>query len=142
VAWQGEAFNLGAGSHTVTWIYEKDISVSSGSDAGWLDQVAWTTGTVARRAGCDFDGDGATDFGCYYGPGAKWYFYKSSEGYSGYQFGPANATPLTGDFDGDGAMDFGCYYGPGAKWYLIKSSEGYGEYQFGPAMATPLNTPL
>ena len=32
----------GGGSHTVTWRYSKDSSVSNGSDAGWVDRVQWT----------------------------------------------------------------------------------------------------
>ncbi len=31
----------GSGSHTIRWTYSKDGSVSSGSDCGWVDQVAW-----------------------------------------------------------------------------------------------------
>ncbi|MGY8641808.1 MAG: BACON domain-containing protein [Verrucomicrobiales bacterium] len=31
-----------AGNHTLTWAYEKDLSVSTGSDAGWLDEVTFT----------------------------------------------------------------------------------------------------
>ena len=30
------------GSHTVEWKYDKDGSVSSGNDCGWIDDVVWT----------------------------------------------------------------------------------------------------
>ena len=30
------------GSHTIEWKYDKDGSVSSGSDCGWIDDVVWT----------------------------------------------------------------------------------------------------
>ena len=30
------------GSHTVEWKYDKDGSVSTGSDCGWIDDVVWT----------------------------------------------------------------------------------------------------
>jgi len=32
----------GDGLHTVQWKYDKDSSVSNGSDCGWVDDVAWT----------------------------------------------------------------------------------------------------
>lgn len=37
--WNYEEFEIPEGFHAVTWIYEKNGSVSSGQDAGWLDQV-------------------------------------------------------------------------------------------------------
>ena len=36
------AYAIGEGTHTVEWRYEKDVSVSSGSDCGWVDDVVWT----------------------------------------------------------------------------------------------------
>ena len=37
--WAEEAFNLTAGFHTITWSYEKDNIISSGSDACWVDDI-------------------------------------------------------------------------------------------------------
>ena len=37
--WQSRSYNLTAGTHTLRWAYEKDYSVASGQDAGWLDKV-------------------------------------------------------------------------------------------------------
>ena len=34
----------GSGDHVLAWNYRKDISVSAGSDCGWVDQIAWTGG--------------------------------------------------------------------------------------------------
>ena len=31
----------GSGTHTVRWVYDKDVSVDSLSDTGWVDQVSW-----------------------------------------------------------------------------------------------------
>jgi hypothetical protein len=42
----------------------------------------------------DFDGDGTTDFGCYYAPGGNWYFYNSSAGFSSTTFGYAGTVPV------------------------------------------------
>ncbi|MDB6018342.1 MAG: hypothetical protein JWR19_2831 [Pedosphaera sp.] len=43
VDWQAQTFAIGSGNHTLKWTYQKDASVSLGSDAGWLDQVLYTT---------------------------------------------------------------------------------------------------
>jgi len=32
----------GAGDHVAQWRYEKDVSLSYGSDCGWVDDVVWT----------------------------------------------------------------------------------------------------
>jgi len=39
--WEQKTFSIAAGTHTLKWSYEKDPFVISGSDCGWLDQVAW-----------------------------------------------------------------------------------------------------
>jgi len=43
VDWQFQTFDIGSGVHTLKWTYQKDSSVSAGLDAGWLDQVLYTT---------------------------------------------------------------------------------------------------
>jgi uncharacterized repeat protein (TIGR01451 family) len=42
VDWQQVTFSPPPGPLTLRWIYIKDGSISSGSDAGWLDQVAYS----------------------------------------------------------------------------------------------------
>jgi hypothetical protein len=39
--WEQRSFSIGSGTHQLEWSYSKDGSVSSGSDAGWVDQVQW-----------------------------------------------------------------------------------------------------
>jgi hypothetical protein len=39
VGWQQKSYAVTAGSHTLKWVYEKDSSVSSGSDCGWVDKL-------------------------------------------------------------------------------------------------------
>ncbi len=39
VDWVEKTFTLGGGAHTLTWTYEKDYSVSKGSDSGWIDRL-------------------------------------------------------------------------------------------------------
>ncbi len=41
VNWTQKTYSITAGSHTLKWAYTKDGSVSSGSDAGWVDQVVF-----------------------------------------------------------------------------------------------------
>jgi hypothetical protein len=41
--WSEVTLNIeGGGEHSVKWLYEKDSSVSSGDDTGWVDLVTWT----------------------------------------------------------------------------------------------------
>ncbi len=47
VNWQQLTFNLSAGPHTLAWAYVKDGSLSTGSDAAWLDQVTFTPSLVS-----------------------------------------------------------------------------------------------
>jgi hypothetical protein len=39
VAWESVSFPITSGVHRLTWAYEKDVSVSEGSDSAWLDEV-------------------------------------------------------------------------------------------------------
>jgi hypothetical protein len=45
VNWTQKTYSIASGSHTLKWAYTKDGSVSSGSDAGWLDYVVFTGST-------------------------------------------------------------------------------------------------
>ncbi len=38
--WMSASFSVDAGEHTFTWIYEKDGSVSTGLDAGFVDNIS------------------------------------------------------------------------------------------------------
>jgi len=44
VDWQQSTIALTAGSHTIRWTYAKDVSVSVGRNAAWLDQIAIAPG--------------------------------------------------------------------------------------------------
>lgn len=37
--WNKETYSIQPGIHTMKWTYEKDYSVSSGSDCGWIDNI-------------------------------------------------------------------------------------------------------
>ena len=40
-SWTEHTYNVDAGSHTFKWAYEKDGSVSNGSDCGWVDFITF-----------------------------------------------------------------------------------------------------
>jgi hypothetical protein len=41
VDWRHQTLSIPAGSHIVKWLYNKDVSVSQGSDCGWVDKVTF-----------------------------------------------------------------------------------------------------
>jgi len=47
VDWVQQDLLIPSGPHTLAWIYSKDSAFSSGSDAGWVDQVVVATPTPA-----------------------------------------------------------------------------------------------
>lgn len=44
--WANYQTNLTSGEHTLEWRYVKDGSVSTGTDAAWIDDIVFTTGIV------------------------------------------------------------------------------------------------
>jgi len=38
--WKEVTLNIAAGTHVLRWSYNKDVSVSTGQDRGWVDQIA------------------------------------------------------------------------------------------------------
>lgn len=46
VAWSQSSFAVGSGTHTFMWEYSKDGSVSSGSDAAWVDNIVLPAGAL------------------------------------------------------------------------------------------------
>ncbi len=44
VDWNQKVYTITSGSHTLKWEYDKDYSVSSGSDCGWVDKLELGTG--------------------------------------------------------------------------------------------------
>lgn len=46
VAWQGKTNAIPTGTHVLKWRYSKDGSVANGSDAGWVDRIAYVPTTL------------------------------------------------------------------------------------------------
>ena len=47
VDWQHQVFDLASGAHVLRWRYMKDEVVTTGSDRGWVDLVAWSATRTA-----------------------------------------------------------------------------------------------
>jgi len=98
VDWRAETFFVPPGSHTVRWVYEKDYSVVSGADAGWVDQVAFTPGGSGPQVVLSADFNDGLPAGWqvadYAGYGATWVF-----------FNPGNRSNLTGGSGGFAIAD-------------------------------------
>ena len=46
VSWAQASYALTPGSHELRWEYSKDVSVSSGSDCAWIDNVVFPPTTI------------------------------------------------------------------------------------------------
>ena len=46
VDWEQKTYSIGVGSHIIKWEYEKDSTISSGSDCGWLDKIEFITNAI------------------------------------------------------------------------------------------------
>ncbi len=103
VDWQQKTVTIPAGQHTLRWSYNKDESVSSGADSGWVDKVEFN-GPPPRGD------DLVIDFGPPYGI----YAWLNGGGWS--QIHSLSGQSITAvDFNADGksdlAIDFGAPYG-------------------------------
>jgi len=45
--WAPQTYEVGAGIHLLEWIYDKDLFLASGADAGYLDRFLFETGSIA-----------------------------------------------------------------------------------------------
>lgn len=62
--WNYQSFSISAGSHTITWVYSKDGSITGYSDSGWIDNI--TIGGVDLgfvNSDMTNNGDGIWSFG-------------------------------------------------------------------------------
>jgi hypothetical protein len=105
VDWTRRAVTIPAGVSTLRWTYSKDWSLSRGADAGWLDQVVFSSSVKA-----DFDGNRTNDLiwqNNANGQRAIWFMNGTT--FAGEHFLPTVATAwsiaATGDFNRDGHTD-------------------------------------
>jgi subtilisin family serine protease len=50
IDWTEATFPVAAGTHTFAWTYYKDGSLSSGSDAAWVDEILWPQASYPQVA--------------------------------------------------------------------------------------------
>ncbi len=60
VGWSKVSQIVQAANHTLTWTYHKDGAVTSGSDAGYIDDLLWTSGRIIGEQ--DFEGGASTSW--------------------------------------------------------------------------------
>jgi hypothetical protein len=135
VDWTQKTYSISSGSHTLKWAYTKDVSISMGSDAGWLDYVVFNPATVTYTltATGDFNGDGITDI-ITRDPGSGAEILRISKlnagNWSGWQNywspWPATQTEVyVGDFNGDGKDDI-LTRDPSTGGAVLRQSTGTG----------------
>ncbi len=137
--WQQKTVAVPAGTHTLQWRYTKDISVSAGSDCGWVDEVRWAPGGGAGPApAVDFDGDAVSDLGVFRPADGRWNFLYSGGGSGSAAFGWSAVQPVPADYDGDGQTDLAVYHPASGNWYIRQSSGGDRTEAFGWSATIPL----
>ncbi len=81
VGWQQKTYSIGAGTHTLEWKYSKDQIVSSGSDAGWVDLILFTSSRALQALNsanpeslisANTNGDGDDEIAADFGPLGLW----------------------------------------------------------------------
>ncbi|MBK8466450.1 MAG: M36 family metallopeptidase [Chloracidobacterium sp.] len=79
---------------------------------------------VATRSRADFDGDGKTDISVFRPSDGNWYLQRSTEGFTGVNWGLSTDILTPGDFDGDGLADTAVFRPSNGYWYGVNSGNG------------------
>ena len=83
VDWQQMTYTLGPGSHTLEWLYMKDISDVVDSDCGWVDWVEWVP-DQGQPSSCDLpEGLDTTTLSFTTGGNANWFCQDTTFYYDG-----------------------------------------------------------
>jgi hypothetical protein len=91
--------------------------------------------SAPRRA--DFDGDGKSDISVFRPADGIWYLNRSSQGFTGVQFGVSNDKLAPADYDGDRKTDIAVFR-EGTWYWLNSSNNSFNAVQFGVAGDIPV----
>ncbi len=100
-------------------------NVDSVSLTGGVFQIGYSCPPItASRSRADFDGDGKTDISVFRPADGNWYLQRSTQGFTGVNWGLSTDILTPGDFDGDGKADIAVFRPSNGYWYGILSSIG------------------
>ena len=57
VSWTRASFPISSGSHTLSFTYEKDVSIDQNSDCAWIDNITLPHGTQPTEPEGGGEGD-------------------------------------------------------------------------------------
>lgn len=86
----------------------------------------------------DFDGDAKADISVFRAGSGFWYLSRSSQGFTGAQFGTSGDKIVPADYDGDGRADIAVYRPIDGVWYLLQLTGGFRALQFGVSEDVPV----
>lgn len=85
-----------------------------------LQSGFWTADT--NKTLFDFDGDGKSDVSVYRPSIGNWFLRRSTQGFTGVQFGAASDLLVPADYDGDGQTDIAVFRPSTGVWFALNSS--------------------
>lgn len=94
--WEHVSFLVTAGTRIFEWVYSKDGSISTGSDAAWIDEIAFPLDCGVLR---DFDSNGQVDFIDFAFFASQWLGTRKAGNLQ-------PGTPDLADLNGNGGVDF------------------------------------
>jgi hypothetical protein len=100
-------------------------NIDSVSITGGIFQNGYTCPPILPpRSRADFDGDGRSDISVFRPSDGNWYLQRSTQGFTGINWGVLSDVLTPGDFDGDGKTDVVVFRPSTGYWYGVNSESG------------------